>query len=126
MFRTLVKSKIQRLTITDKHLKYEGSLALDCRLLSAADILPGEVVQVVNVNNGARFETYAIEAPAGSGDCVLNGAAARLGEVGDEIIVMSNALLDAEETCGHRPTVINIDAGNRIRSDSNNPRRRQK
>ena len=76
MLRCLVRSKIQRLVVTDKDLKYEGSLELDSRLMKPADILPGELVQVVNVNNGSRFETYVIAARAGSGACVLNGAAA--------------------------------------------------
>jgi aspartate 1-decarboxylase len=117
MFRTLVKSKIQRLTITDKNLKYEGSLALDRRLLSAADILPGEMVQVVNVNNGARFETYTIAARSGSGACVLNGAAARLGEIGDEVIVMSTAIVEAAAARKHRMILVNVVGGNRVRRD---------
>ena len=117
--RKLVKSKIQRLTVTDKNLKYEGSLELDSGLMKAADILPGEVVLVVNVNNGARFETYAIEAVVdghgpGPGACVLNGAAARLGEVGDEVIVMSTVLVDDESLGGHRLIRVNVDHQNRI------------
>lgn len=123
MLRNLVKSKIQRLVITDKNLKYEGSLALDAGLLRLSDILPSEVVQVVNVNNGARFETYAIEAPAGSRRCVLNGAAARLGEVGDELIVMSSVLLDDATAREHRIKVINVDSDNRIKRDRNRTRR---
>ena len=123
MLRNLVKSKIQRLVITDKNLKYEGSLALDAGLLRLSDILPSEVVQVVNVNNGARFETYAIEAPAGSRQCVLNGAAARLGEVGDELIVMSSVLLDDATARKHRIKVINVDSDNRIKRDRNRTRR---
>jgi aspartate 1-decarboxylase len=123
MLRNLVKSKIQRLVITDKNLKYEGSLALDAGLLRLSDILPSEVVQVVNVNNGARFETYAIEAPAGSHRCVLNGAAARLGEVGDELIVMSSVLLDDAAARKHRIKVINVDGDNRIKRDRNRTRR---
>ena len=123
MLRNLVKSKIQRLVITDKNLKYEGSLALDAGLLRLSDILPSEVVQVVNVNNGARFETYAIEAPAGSCRCVLNGAAARLGEVGDEIIVMSSVLLDDAAAREHCIKVINVDGDNRIKRDRNRTRR---
>lgn len=123
MLRNLVKSKIQRLVITDKNLKYEGSLALDAGLLRLSDILPSEVVQVVNVNNGARFETYAIEAPAGSRQCVLNGAAARLGEVGDELIVMSSVLLDDAAARRHRIKVINVDVDNHSKRDRNRTRR---
>jgi len=76
MLRCLVRSKIQRLVVSDKNFKCEGSLEPDSRLMQAADILPGELVQVVNVNNGNRFETYVIAVRAGSGACVLNGAAA--------------------------------------------------
>jgi len=115
--RVFVKSKIQRLTVTDKNLLYEGSLELDRALMVAADILPGEVVQVVNVNNGLRFETYVIEAPAGSGACVLNGAAARLGEVGDEVIVMSSVLLEDGDAPGHSLTVVRVDKHNRQTAD---------
>jgi aspartate 1-decarboxylase len=125
MLRSLVRSKIQRLTITDKNLVYEGSLGVDKTLLKAADIVPGETVQVVNLNNGARFETYAIEYPAGSGACVLNGAAARLGEVGDKLIVMTAALLDEAEVRRHRLLKVDVDDNNRIRkSDRNSPRGR--
>jgi aspartate 1-decarboxylase len=124
MLRCLVRSKIQRLVVTDKNLKYEGSLELDSRLMRAADIVPGEFVQVVNVNNGSRFETYVIAARAGSGACVLNGAAARLGEVGDEVIVMSLVWLGDAESRQHRLTRVNVDHRNRIKkSDRNSPRR---
>jgi aspartate 1-decarboxylase len=123
MLRCLVRSKIQRLLVTDKNLKYEGSLELDSRLMRAAGILPGELVQVVNVNNGSRFETYVIAARAGSGACVLNGAAARLGEVGDELIVMSLAWLAQSESRQHRLTRINVDRRNHIKKrDRNSPR----
>lgn len=116
-FRILTKSKIQRLTVTDKNLRYEGSLAVDAKLLSAADILPAEVVQVVNVNNGNRFETYAIRARPGSGACVLNGGAARMGEVGDELIVMSNVIMDETEAVKHRLTKVVVDKRNRMVND---------
>jgi aspartate 1-decarboxylase len=123
MLRCLVRSKIQQLVVTDKDLKYEGSLELDSRLMKPADILPGELVQVVNVNNGSRFETHVIAARAGSGACVLNGAAARLGEVGEELIVMSLAWLANPELCKHRLTLVNVDHRNHIRkSDRNSPR----
>jgi aspartate 1-decarboxylase len=123
MLRCLVRSKIQRLVVTDKNLKYEGSLELDSRLMRAADIVPGELVQVVNVNNGSRFETYVIAARAGSGACVLNGAAARLGEVGDEVIVMTLVWLGDAESRQHRLTRVNVDNRNRIKnSDRNSPR----
>jgi len=113
-YRKFVKSKIQGLHITGKELYYDGSLELDLNLLRAADILPGELVQVVNVNNGERFETYAIAGRAGSGRCVLKGAAARLGEVGDEIIVMSMVYLDQSEWHQHNLIKVRVDAQNRI------------
>ncbi|MEO0069213.1 MAG: aspartate 1-decarboxylase [candidate division WOR-3 bacterium] len=114
MLRKFVKSKIQGLRITDKQLHYEGSLELAADLLDAADILPGEMVQVVNINNGKRWETYCIAGPAGSGVCVLKGAAARLGEVGDEIIVMSIALLDAKALESYKMIKVKVDQYNRL------------
>jgi len=114
MLKKFLKSKICGLHITGKELYYEGSLELDESLLQAAGILPGEMVQVVNVNNGERFETYAISAPAGSGVCVLKGAAARLGEVGDELIVMSVVYLDEEQVSRHKIIRVNVDRDNRI------------
>ena len=113
-FRVLAKSKIQRLVVTDKNIRYEGSLELDQALMKAADILPGEVVQVVNLNNGARFETYVIAAAAGSGACVLNGGAARLGETGDELIVMSSVMVEEAEAQGHQIRKVIVDKHNRI------------
>jgi aspartate 1-decarboxylase len=110
----LLKSKIQGLRITGKELYYEGSLQLDQLLLKAAKLASGEMVQVVNINNGERFETYVIPAPEGSGVCALKGAAARLGEVGDEIIVMSMAYLDEAEVSGHRLVKVTVDKDNRI------------
>lgn len=114
MLRKFVKSKIQGLRITDKQLHYEGSLELDADLLRAAEILPGEMVQVVNINNGERLETYAISGPSSSGVCVLKGAAARLGEVGDEIIVMSIALLDAKAVESYKMIRVKVDQNNRL------------
>ncbi|MGQ9678575.1 MAG: aspartate 1-decarboxylase [bacterium] len=114
-FRKFVKSKIQGLHITGKELQYEGSLELDEELLSAADILFGEMVQVVNVNNGKRFETYVIPGKAGSGSCVLKGGAARLGEVGDELIVMSMIYLGESDVKQYNMIKVSVDANNRIR-----------
>ncbi len=109
----MCKSKIHRATITEANLNYPGSLTVDCSLLEAADILPFEQVQVVNVSNGARFDTYVIEGEAGSGAMCLNGAAARLGEPGDIVIVISYALMeDAQARC-HTPTIVHVDGQNR-------------
>ena len=120
MQRVMLKSKIHRATITDCDLHYVGSITLDPLLLEAADILPNEQVAVVDVDNGARFETYAIAGERGSGEVKLNGAAARLVHRGDRVIVISYASYDSEELDDHNPRVVHVDAGNRILAvDSN-------
>jgi len=114
MQRTLLKSKIHRATVTEANLAYEGSLTIDAELMRAADILPYEMVHVFNVNNGERFQTYAMEGPAGSGVICLNGAAARKGQVGDLLIITTFAAYEAEEVRRHQPRIILVDAHNRI------------
>ncbi|MEO0020018.1 MAG: aspartate 1-decarboxylase [candidate division WOR-3 bacterium] len=114
MLKKFLKSKIHGLHITGKELYYEGSLELDGLLLQEAEIESGEMVQVVNLNNGERFETYTISAPPGSGRCVLKGAAARLGEVGDELIVMSIVYLDEEKASRHKIIKVVVDKDNRV------------
>ncbi len=114
MQRHLMKSKIHRATITSADLHYEGSLTVDEDLLDAADLLEHEEVQVVNVNNGARFSTYVIPGPRGSGVIQLNGAAARLGMAGDLVIVISYGVFDAAAAEHHTPTVVFVDGHNRI------------
>jgi aspartate 1-decarboxylase len=114
MQRHLMKSKIHRATITSADLHYEGSLSLDADLMDAADLLPYEEIQVVNVNNGARFSTYVIEGPRGSGVIQLNGAAARLGHPGDLVILISYGVFDEAETERHVPRVVFVDGDNRI------------
>lgn len=114
MQRHLMKSKIHRATITSADLHYEGSLTVDQDLLDAADLREHEEVQVVNVNNGARFSTYVIPGPRGSGVLQLNGAAARLGMAGDLAIIISYGVFDEAETARHAPTVVFVDAHNRI------------
>ena len=109
----MLRSKIHRATVTGKSLHYEGSITIDSTLLSAADILPNEQVQVLNLNNGKRFETYAIAGRAGSGAVELNGPAARLGEVGDKVIIVTYALLDEAELPKHQSRVVQVDAQNR-------------
>lgn len=109
---TMFKGKLHRLTVTDADLYYEGSITLDAELLEAAHILPYEKVQVVNVNNGARFETYTIPAEAGSRTVCLNGPAARLSAPGDEIIVIAYAQMTPEEARSHRPRVVLVDKAN--------------
>jgi aspartate 1-decarboxylase len=114
MQRHLMKSKVHRATITSADLHYEGSLTLDEDLMEAADLLEHEEIQVVNVNNGARFTTYVIPGPRGSGVVQLNGAAARLGMAGDLVILISYGVFDDVEARGHRPKVVFVDARNRI------------
>ena len=114
MKRHLMKSKIHRATITSADLHYEGSLTVDQDLLDAADLVAYEEVQVVNVNNGARFSTYVIPGPRGSGVLQLNGAAARLGMPGDLAIVISYGVFDAQEAARHVPSVVFVDEANRI------------
>ena len=114
----MCKSKIHRATITDANLQYEGSLTVDRDLMKAADLLPSEQVQVVNINNGARFETYVIEGAPGKGEICLNGAAARLGHPGDKVIIISYALIENEAARSHEPIVVHVDDRNRIQSES--------
>ncbi|MFL5506372.1 MAG: aspartate 1-decarboxylase [Gemmatimonadales bacterium] len=114
MQRHLMKSKIHRATITSADLNYEGSLTLDEDLMQAADLLRNEEIQVVNVNNGARFTTYVIPGPRGSGVVQLNGAAARLGMAGDLVILISYGVFEDAEAQKHRPHVVFVDNRNRI------------
>jgi aspartate 1-decarboxylase len=114
MHRTLLAAKIHSCTITDANLQYMGSISIDENLLTAVGIVPYEQVQVVNVNNGERFITYAIAAAAGSGSIELNGAAARLGVKGDKLIVMTYAQFDETEAKKHRPQVVLVDDNNQI------------
>lgn len=112
--RTMLKSKIHRATVTGADVNYEGSITLDPALMEAADILPYEQVHVVDVTNGARLVTYAIEGSRGAGEVVLNGAAARLVDKGDIVIVISYASLDASELPTHQPALVYVDGSNEI------------
>lgn len=114
MRRHLMKSKIHRATITSADLHYEGSLTVDETLMAAADLVPYEEIHVVNVNNGQRFTTYVIPGPADSGVIQLNGAAARLGMVGDLVILITYGVFEADEITAHRPAVVFVDGANRI------------
>jgi aspartate 1-decarboxylase len=113
MLRTLLKSKIHRATATEANLHYEGSITVDSNLLEAADILPNEQVDVLNIHNGSRLTTYAIPGPAGSGVICMNGAGARLVQPGDLLIICSYAVYAAEELRTHTPRVIHVDEQNR-------------
>lgn len=114
MQRTMLKSKIHRASVTQADLHYVGSLTVDAELMQAADLLAGEQVQVVDINNGARLETYVIEGPRGSGIIGINGAAARLVHPGDLVIIISYASLDDAEARAFVPRVVHVDAGNRV------------
>ena len=114
MRRIMLRSKIHRATVTDANVQYEGSLGIDRELLEAADMLPHERIQFVNLATGDRAETYVIEEPPGSGTICLNGAAARLGAPGDQIIIFAYCVLEDEQARGHRPIVVHVDAQNRI------------
>jgi aspartate 1-decarboxylase len=109
----MLKSKIHRAVITDANLHYVGSVTIDPDLLDAADILEHEQVAIVDIDNGARLETYAITGVRGSGDMCLNGAAARLVQPGDRIIVISYAEYDDAELSTYEPRVVHVDTGNR-------------
>ena len=110
--RNMLKSKIHRATVTGADINYEGSIAIDTRLMEAADILPFEHVHVLNLNNGARFETYAIEGE--KGEICLNGAAARLAVKGDTVIILSYCHVEEDKAYDFAPKLIHVDAKNNI------------
>ena len=114
MNRTMLKSKIHRATVTGSDLHYVGSITIDADLLEAADILEHELVHVLDVDNGARFETYTIAGQRGSGTVQVNGAAARLVHTGDTVIVVSYASYDERELETYEPRVVHVNAGNEI------------
>jgi aspartate 1-decarboxylase len=114
MFVAMLRGKIHRATVTETRLEYAGSITIDEALLEAADILPGERVQVFNLNNGERFETYTISGPRGSGVICLNGPAARLAQVGDRVIVVAYAFVPYEEARGFRPRIVVVGDGNQV------------
>jgi aspartate 1-decarboxylase len=114
MLREMFKSKIHRARVTEADLNYVGSITIDEDLIEKADILENEKVLIANIENGARFETYVLKGERGSGQICLNGAAARLVQVGDKIIIMSFAMYDKEEAENHRELVIHVDEHNRV------------
>jgi aspartate 1-decarboxylase len=115
MLLTLLKAKLHRATVTQADLDYEGSISIDKDLLDASGILPHEQVDVLNITNGARFTTYAIEAPRGSKVIGVNGAAARLVQAGDKVIVVAYGQMQAEEARNYSPTVVLLGEGNVIK-----------
>ncbi|PTJ70677.1 aspartate 1-decarboxylase [Staphylococcus hyicus] len=114
MIRTMMNSKIHRARVTESNLNYVGSITIDQDILDAVDILPNEKVAIVNNNNGARFETYVIAGERGSGKICLNGAASRLVEVGDIVIIMTYVQLDDQELATHSPKVTVMNENNEI------------
>lgn len=112
--RIMFKSKIHRARVTGANIDYEGSITIDSRLMEAADILPYEQVQVLNVNNGARFTTYAIGGEPGSGDICINGAAARLATRGDIVIILTYCHVEEEQAQHFTPKVVHVNAQNAI------------
>jgi aspartate 1-decarboxylase len=114
MIIEVLKSKIHRVKVTQAELNYVGSITIDADLIEAANIIPNEKVQIVNNNNGARFETYVIKGERGSGTVCLNGAAARLAQVGDIIIIMSYAWMEMEEAKKYEPLLVFPDVNNKL------------
>ncbi len=121
LFRTMLKSKIHRAKVTQADLNYVGSLTLDASLMESADLLPGELVHVLDVTNGARLETYVIEGERGSGVVCINGAAARLIQPGDLVIIVAYGALSEDEARDCKPRVVFLDEANRITSVHNDP-----
>ncbi len=112
--RTMLKSKIHRARVTEANIDYEGSIALDPLLMEAADILPYEQVHVLDIDNGARLETYAIQGQRGSGQVIINGAAARLIQTGDIVIILTYKPMEDHEANSHRPRLVYVDENNHI------------
>ena len=112
--RMMLKSKIHRATVTDANINYEGSITIDRKLMKEADILPYEQVHVLNINNGARFTTYAIEGGEGSGEICLNGAAARLAVKGDLVIILTYTQIPEEQLKDYRPKIVHVNEKNEI------------
>lgn len=121
MYRTMLKSKLHRLTVTQADLHYVGSVTIDADLMAAADLLPGEQVAIVDVTNGARLETYVIPGEAGSGVIGINGAAAHLVHTGDTVIIISYCSVSDAEARTLRPTVVFVDAANRVTGRGSDP-----
>lgn len=114
MFLTMFKSKLHRATVTEANINYVGSVTIDKELLDKSGILAGEKVQIVNINNGERLETYTIEGEYGSGMICLNGAAARLVQPGDKVIIIAYAMMDEKEAKDFKPKVLILDENNKV------------
>jgi len=116
MQRIVLKSKIHRLVVTDKSLNYEGSIAIDRDILRLSDIYEGELVQIVNLNTGERFETYTIGGEPKSRICALNGGVARKGEIGDPLLIISYCITDSGKLPAYKPTILIMDEKNEVKN----------
>lgn len=114
MLRIICKSKISHVRVTEAQLRYEGSITIDEALLKAADIVPGEKVEVLNVNNGSRLETYALSGKKGSGVICLNGPAARSGCVGDELVILAYCFADDKDAFSVKMKIVRVDESNKM------------
>ena len=114
MLISICKAKIHQATVTEANLNYEGSITIDKKLMEQAGILPYEKVQVVNLNNSSRFDTYVIVGKANSGVICLNGPAARLGQAGDKVIIIAYAMMEEREATGFKPKLVYVDGKNKI------------
>jgi aspartate 1-decarboxylase len=115
MYRTVLKSKVHRATVTEANLDYEGSITIDAALMKKADLLAGEKVEVFNMNNGSRFETYVIKGKKDSGVVCLNGPAAHLGSVGDRVIIVSYLMVEDKRASSVKPKIVHVDERNKPR-----------
>src|SRR5215831_10887977 len=115
MTREMLRAKVHRITVTERDVDYEGSLTLDRDLMDACGMVPFERIDVYDVDNASRFSTYLIDGPRGSGACCVNGAAARLVEVGHRVIVASYAAVEERDVPSHRPTIVLVDGRNRVK-----------
>ena len=121
MLVTICRSKIRDGRVTAREITYEGSITIDSEIIAAAGMIPGEMVHVLNLNNGARIMTYVIEGPGGSGKICLNGAAARFFEIGDEIIILATALVTEEEARATHLKIVRLGEKNRLRDTGAHP-----
>ncbi len=118
MYLTMLKSKLHRAVVSDSELHYEGSIGIDRDLMDAANMLPNEKVDILNINNGQRFSTYIIEAPRGSGDIVINGAAARLVQKGDRVIICAFMQMEEADARAYEPLLVQVNEHNEIKKDA--------
>lgn len=125
MLISICKAKIHQATVTEANLNYEGSITIDKKIMEQVKILPYEKVQVVNLNNGSRFDTYVIVGKANSGIICLNGPAARLGQKGDKVIIIAYAMMEEDEATGFKPKLVYVDGKNKVIKKTGNTKARK-